>query len=159
MSSLVRARLRSLGTDQAGLSMIELGICLPFLCLMILGVVDLSMGVAGRVSLEQAAYRTLERATVGGVQSDYSNLQAEAATAANVPVGNVTVDNWLECNGTRQATIEAGCPQGQMASRYVQITIRSTYHPFFSLGPLGRAFYQSADGNVPIVAVAAVRVE
>jgi Flp pilus assembly protein TadG len=155
-------KLLSLRRDERGTSIIEFAFVAPILALFVMGLVDLSRGVAARASLDQAAYRTLERVTIGGsaaaAQTDYSYLATEAATAAGVPVTNVTVDNWLECNGTRQTDYDSTCPTGQMSSRYVQITIRSSFTPTFSYGPLGRSFYQNVNGSVAITAVHAVRI-
>lgn len=155
------ARLRTLQPallgDVRGTSVLELALVAPFLCLMLAGMIDLAMGFSARLSLEQAAYRTLERVTVGGTQGDYSYLRSEAATAAQVPEDQVTVENWLECNRVRQQDYEASCPPGQMTSRYIQITIRSTYRPSFGWGPLGQRFGQAPDGTIAINAVAAVR--
>lgn len=158
MITLLRSRGLGLVGDCRGTSVLELALVAPVLCLMLAGIIDLSMGFSSRLTLEQAAYRALERVTVGGSRDDYSYLRTEAATAAQVPEDQVTVTNWLECNQARQADYDATCQPGQMTSRYVQITIRSTYRPSFGWGPLGERFGQAADGTIPIVAVAAVRV-
>ena len=150
--------MRELGADTRGTSVMELALVAPVLCLMLAGIIDLSMGFSSRLTLEQAAYRALERVSVGGVQDDYSFLRAEAATAANVAESQVTVSQWLECNQVRQPAFDGSCPSTQQTGRYVQITINSTYRPSFGWGPLGTRFGQSADGTIPIQAIAAVRV-
>lgn len=158
MSFRSHPRLREVGADCRGTSVMELALVAPVLCLMLAGIVDLAMGFSSRLTLEQAAYRALERVMVGGVQDDYSFLRAEAASAAGVTEDKVTVDQWLECNQVRQPSFSGSCPSGQQTGRYVQITVNSTYRPSFSWGPLGTRFGQSADGTIPIQAIAAVRV-
>lgn len=158
VASLLRTPFVALVRDCRGVGIMELALITPVLAVMLIGIVDLSRGLAARASLAQAAYRTLERVTVGGAQNDYTYLQAEAAEAARVTPDRVTVEKWLECDGERQADYNAVCAPEKMISRYVQITIRSTYQPSFRYGPLSQTFGQTADGSVPITAVAAVRV-
>jgi len=153
-----RHRLEALARDERGASMIEFALFAPMLALMVMGISDVSMGYSRKLTVEQAAYRTLERVAVGSVQSDYSSLRTEAAAAAGVPVGNVTVTNWLECNGTRQADFNGLCGTGEMIARYVQIDIAASYTPSFSYGPLSRGL-GGEDGNVALSASAAVRVQ
>ena len=154
----LRLRLSRLARDARGASMIELGLFAPILAVMVMGISDVAMGFSRKLTLEQAAYRVLERVAVGSVQSDYSYLKAEAAAAAGVPESNVTVDSWLECDGVRQADFNAICPDGQMISRYVQIAIAGSYRPLFSAGPLARG-YGSAGGTVPIAVSTALRIQ
>jgi Flp pilus assembly pilin Flp len=144
--------LTGLRRDQRGASVIEFALFAPILAVMVMGVSDLAMGYSKKLVLEQAAYRSLEKVAVGTVQSDYTFLKAEAATAAGVPVTSVTVDNWLECDRVRQASFTGSCASGQMTSRYVEVSISSTYSPRFNYGPLGGS-------AVPISATAALRIQ
>lgn len=138
--------------------MIELGLFAPILAVMVMGISDVAMGYSRKLTLEQAAYRVLERVAVGSVQSDYTYLKPEAAAAAGVPESSVTVDSWLECDRVRQADFNAICADGQMISRYVQIGIAGSYRPSFSAGPLARR-YGAANGNVPISVSTALRIQ
>jgi len=144
--------------DRRGASVIELALIAPVLCIMLAGVIDLSMGLSSRLSLEQGAYRALERVSVANSAVDFAYLRAEAAEAAGVPEGQVRVENWLECNRVRQGNYDSTCPSGQMTSRYVEITINSTFSPSFPWGPLGRSFGMAPNGRIPVTAVAAVRL-
>lgn len=146
-----------LGGDERGASVIEFALFAPILALLVMGVSDLAMGYSRKLTIEQAAYRTLEKVAVGTVQSDYQYLKAEAATAAGVAQSAVTVDNWLECNRTRQDDFNGVCPDGEMISRYVRITIASSYTPRFNYGPLARGF--AVNGQVPISASTALRIQ
>ena len=149
---------RRLGRDERGSSMIEFALFAPILAVMVMGITDVSMGFSRKLTLEQAAYRSLERVAVGSVQSDYTYLRPEAAAAAGVPLANVTVDSWLECDGTRQTDFNGSCPETQMISRYVRISITGSFEPTFNYGPLARGL-AGADGNVPIAASAALRIQ
>jgi TadE-like protein len=154
----LRLRLKRLAGDARGASMIELGLFAPILAMMVMGISDVAMGYSRKLTLEQAAYRVLERVAVGSVQTDYDNLRAEAAAAADVPEDAVTIDSWLECDRVRQADFNAICPDGQMISRYVEIRIAGSYRPSFGAGPLAKR-YGGVDGNVPITVSTALRVQ
>lgn len=144
--------------DERGASAIEFALFAPILAMLVMGITDISMGYSRKLTLEAAAYRTLERVEVGTVQTDYSSLRPEAASAAGVPVENVTVDTWLECDNTRQADFNGNCNSGQMIARYVQINIRATFTPSFDYGPLAGRF-RSSNGNVPLTASASLRIQ
>lgn len=139
--------------------MLEFGLFFPFLALMLLGTIDLARGLATKFGIEQATQRTIELATLGNrPRADYSFLTAEAATAAGVPVGQVTLDQWLECNNTRQTNFTGNCPSGQQAARYVSITVWKDYTPMFEGIPfVGRI--ANANGKIRLTADSGVRVQ
>ena len=143
--------LSRLKRDERGASVIEVALFAPVLGVMLMGITDLAMGYARKLSLEQAAYRSLEKVAVGTVRTDYSFLRAEAASAAGVAESAVTVDNWLECDRARQTNFDGSCAAGTMTSRYVQVTINASYTPRFSVGPLAT--------SVPLQASAALRIQ
>lgn len=150
--------LARLWSDKAGTSVVELALLTPILAVTLMGVTDVSMAYTRKLALEQAAFRSLERIAGGNVVlPDYSFLAAEAATAAGVPVANVTVTNWRECNRVTQLTFEGTCPTGEMISQYVRVSIASSYRPMFFGGPL--AATAGGDGNVALTAAASVRVK
>src|SRR5687767_6083444 len=90
--------LRRLARDARGSSVVEFALAAPVLGLVVVGIADYGRGFSQRFALETAAHRTLERAAVGTTNTDYSFLRQEAATAAGVPIDDVTFDNWLECH-------------------------------------------------------------
>ena len=151
------SRLRRLGRDERGASIIEFALFAPILGLMVMGIADTAMSYATKLRFEQAAYTALEKVAVGSVQTDYSFLREDAATAAGVPVEDVEVDAWLECDGARQTSFTGACDNGQIITRYVRITIDSGYEPSFAYGPLAAA--ARSDGTIPVTASAAVRIQ
>ena len=158
MRNRLLQRLRTLGRDERGASMIEFAFFAPILAMMVMGITDVSMGFSRKLTLEAAAYRSLERVAVGSVQTDYSYLRPEAAAAAGVPVDDVAVDNWLECDGVRQTEFLGACTETQMTSRYVRISITGSFTPSFSYGPLARGVARD-DGTVPLTASTALRIQ
>jgi hypothetical protein len=142
--------LRALGRDEKGASILEFTLIAPFLGLLTMGIADYSRGFSERFALENAAHRTLERAGVGTTKSDYSFLKQEAATAAAVPVENVTLDNWLECGGTRMPNYTDPCEAGQQGARYIYIKIVKTYQLSMSLPGQASSMQLSGDAAVRV---------
>jgi len=152
----VRCRSFSeLARDKRGAGLIEFAIALPVLLVMMLGIVDVATCYSAQFTLEQAAARSLERVQVTGGRTERASVRAEAASAAGVPEANVTVEDWLECDGTRQSASVLLCPTGQGSARYLQVTINSSYAPYFAYSPLGA---RQGDGSVALTASSALRI-
>lgn len=146
--------------DRRGTSVVELALFLPFVALLLVGIVDLSNGVAARLMLSQAVNRTLEMAASHSLvadkdasEVDYDFLRTEAAAAAGVAEENVTLTTWLECDGERQDDYSGSCSSGETIARYLRIRIDSSFDPSFDVGPLG------GYGPVPLFAEAAMRIQ
>ena len=153
----VPATLQGLRRDHRGASILELGLVLPIIMVVLLGLIDVASLFSARMSLQQAAARALERVQVGNSRSDFSFVRTEAADAAQVPVSQVDQpETWLECNQVRQPATTQDCTGGQARARYIRVTIRSTYDPYFRYSPLGA---RNANGDVPLTAAAAVRYQ
>ena len=148
------SRLRRFGCafarDERGTSLVEFTLVAPFLGLLTVGIADYSRGFAEIFALESAAYRTLERAAVGGTQTSYDYLRQEAANAAGVPLANVTLDNWLECGGTRMASYDEPCQGGQQIARYIKLTIGKTFEPSFNWTNMSGPFRIKGDAAVRV---------
>ena len=145
----------ALARDERGVSMIEFGIIAPFLALMVGGMVDLSMGLSQRFSMQQALNRSIEmvqanrpHADADETDIDYGFLVKEVATAAGVAENKVTMTRWLECNGAKQASYDATCAQGTDSARYIELKVVKDF--------TGRMFVKT---TVPITAAAAVRIQ
>ena len=146
--------LRGIRREERGTSVVEFALFAPILAALLLGITDLAMGYARKMAVEQAANRALERVQVGSLMSSYAFVQAEAASAAGVPVNQVAVDHWRECAGTRQGTVTGTCPSGQERSIFVSVAITASYTPQFVHGVL-----PTVNGSVPITANASLRVQ
>lgn len=126
--------------DERGTSTIELALLAPFFSLLVLGTVDASRAVGEKIRLQQAAARTIELASAGGLDGDsWDNLSTEAAEAAKVSDKDVEVDRWLECNRQRQESFDGTCESNEEVGRYASITVRNQHVPWFadSLAGLG----------------------
>jgi len=125
-----------LSGDEGGASLIELALIMPFFASLVIGVVDLSRAYSAKLQLEQAAYRAIEKVQQYQADQDtYSTLSSEAttaATAAGFSNPSVTIDYWLECNGTRQATYDSTCSTASQSARWVKVDISAKFTPMFA---------------------------
>lgn len=151
-------RAGRLWRDESGVSVVELALVAPVLALLIMGMTDLARGLAARHNLEQAAYRVLEKVAVGSVQSDYTTLAPEAASAAGAGA-TASIDQWLECDGTRQPSFDGVCPDGQTPARYVRVTVNQNFAPSFSYSRATWKFLNLTNGVIPLSGTAALRVQ
>jgi len=75
--------IKNLARDERGASLIEMGLMLPILASLLIGMVDISRAYSAKLQLEQSAYRAIEKVQqYQTTQSTYSTLRSEAATAA-----------------------------------------------------------------------------
>ena len=131
--------IKSLVRDEGGASLIEMGLALPILSALLIGMVDMSRAYSAKLQLEQAAYRAIEKVQqYNTTASTYNTLKSEAAAAATaagftgVTEDNVTIDFWLECNGTRAADYNSVCPLNQAYARWVTVDINASFSPMFA---------------------------
>jgi Flp pilus assembly protein TadG len=125
-------RFTRLARDDRGASIVELALVAPVMASLLIGMVDLSRAYSHKLKLEQAAQRAIEKVQqYQTTTSTYGTLQTEAAAAAGVPTSNVTIDFWLECDGTRAGNYDSVCTTGQTYGRWVSVEITGTFSPMF----------------------------
>jgi len=132
-------RIKSLGRDESGASLIEMALAMPVLASLLIGMVDISRAYSAKLQLEQAAYRAIEKVQqYNTTASTYDTLKSEAASAATaagftgVTDSNVTIDFWLECNGTRSGDYNSVCAPNQTYARWVTVDINANFTPMFA---------------------------
>ena len=151
--------LRKIVRDERGTSLIETALIAPMLAAMIVGMVDLSRGYAAKLKLEQAAQRTIEKIqrhgyNVDGKTTD-ADLKTDAAAAAGVSSGDVTVTKTLRCGTAQTVTSWTGsCTEGQPFARYVQVSVQGSYTPLFAL-----TWNRTASSAYTIIGVAGMRIQ
>lgn len=155
--------LRNLSADDRGAALIEMALATPILAACLMGMVDLSRAYSERLQLEQATQRAIEKVFNNQTQStSYNTLKSEAVSAAQdagystVTAADVTIDYWLECNGTRQADYDTNCTDGQVYARYINVAIQKKFTPFF-----GTKYFPGAnsDGTFTLKADAGIRTQ
>jgi Flp pilus assembly protein TadG len=149
-----RTWLRPLLCDERGVSAVEFAFLIPILSVLILGIIDLGSGLSQRFTLQQAVNRSLEMVQANSVDTgteggtpDYSFLKTEVAAAAGVSEGNVTLTQWLECNGTRQGSYTGTCASDQDTARYLELRVTKAFK--------GKMYLKTTN----LVATSAVRVQ
>lgn len=148
--------LRDFASDERGTAVTELAIFAPVLAAMVIGIVDMSMAFGRKLSIEQAAQRSIEKVmqTTGTTTPD-ETIISEAAAQAEVPAENVTVTYRLECDEVHVADYSQVCDAGEIEARYLEVTVVDAYEPMFSLnfGPIGE------DGKYHMTAKAGMRIQ
>lgn len=134
-----KSLIRRLAANARGAAVIEYAIAAPFLILIMVGTIDLSRAFAAKTRLHAALSRTLEMAQLGTGDGSYDYLVAEAASAAGVPEEKVTLDKWIECDGTKK-DYEETCASGEETARYLELSIESDYTPMFDGAVFGTNF-------------------
>jgi Flp pilus assembly protein TadG len=137
--------IASLRCDERGASLIEMGLLLPVLSTVVIGVADVSRAYSQKLILEQAAYRAIERVQqYQSTESTYNTLKTEVVSATtdagftDVTASNVTIDYWLECNGVRQGDgtpgngYDAVCSSGQTYARWISVDVTHSFTPMFA---------------------------
>lgn len=132
---------RTLRRDERGVAFVEFGFLVPIFALFVLAIADLGQGLSQRFTMQAAVNRSLERLlvsrpTAGANDSgvDYTFIRQEAATAANVPLSQVTLTQYILCDGVRAAASATACPQNQEQARYLSLTINKNFTSSFYLG-------------------------
>lgn len=130
---------KSLRRDERGTSVIEMGLLLPVLATVVIGVADVSRAYSQKLLLEQAAYRSIEKVQqYYSSESTYDTLKNDAVTAASdagftdVTTSNVTVDYWLECSGARQSSYDSSCSTLPATARYITVDVTHNFTPMFA---------------------------
>lgn len=151
--------IRRIGGDERGVSVVELALFMPVLLVMLTGVVELSMFLAEKMRVEQAAYRAIELAQVAPTQISDADLKAQAASAAGVDESNVDVTRELRCASAVRTDYDAGCASGETVERYLTIDVRAQYQPHFPAQVASFFSDLDAQGAVPLAGTATLRVQ
>jgi hypothetical protein len=152
------ARLISIFRDERGNSVIEMALAAPVLASLLIGMVDISRAVSAKVTLEQAAQRTIEKVQARDFKtSDEPGLEADAEAAAGAG-SSADVDAWVECDhdGVHLDYDSGSCATGAYYARYVKVSVSSTFTPMF-----GTRFFPGANdnGTVDVSGQATLRVQ
>ena len=154
---------RTLAADETGTAVLELGLAIPVVFVMLLGMIDVARGFSMKLQLEQVAQRSIEKVMNG--QADRGQLEAikaEAASSADVATTAVTTSAWLECSSSGStptysyAPNDAGpCGTGKISRRYLRVTISKPFKPMFNFSWAG----VDANGYYNLIGVTSVRTQ
>jgi Flp pilus assembly protein TadG len=141
-SACLRALRGERGTD-----LVEFGLVLPFLCIVLVGAVDLGVGYYKSIEVSNAAYvgalfGTQNSTDITGMQNaavqDAANVGGMTATAV---YGCVCSQSTSSTTGVASCTTPPTCSgSGNMVVNYVQVTTSATYKPLFPWPGLPSSF-------------------
>jgi Flp pilus assembly protein TadG len=150
-------RFARIARDDRGASIIELALVAPILASLLIGMVDMSRAYSYKLNLEQSAQRAIEKVQqYQSTTSTYGTLKSEAADAAGVPASDVTIDYWLECDGSRQSDYNTSCSGSQTYARWVTVSVQGTFTPMFRSKYYPRA---NSNGTFTIIGKAGMRTQ
>ena len=136
-------KLKRLGGDERGVSVVELGLIAPVVALFIAGIIDLSQGLAQRFAMQQAVNRSLELLLAQPPEGDadeddvdFTYIAEEAAEVAGVDVEAVTLDRWLQCDEERMPNYTDDCEEGEDSARYLSLRIDKPFTGSFFVGEI-----------------------
>jgi len=156
------APLRLLARDERGASLIEMGMAMPVLAFVFMGVVDVSRGYAAKLQLEQSAQRALEKVQQAGYNhstttpNDLTALEDDAELAAGAG-SSATATAYLECRSGATVTTTAyngTCASGATKARYVSVSITKNYATTF-----GSVVGSNTNGSFTLTGEAAIRTQ
>ncbi len=149
-------RLSDFRSDRRGTATIELALIAPILATMVIGVIDISMAIGRKLSIEQAAQRSIEKVMqTTGETTAAETIIAEAAEQGEIPPENVTVTYRLECDATPVADYNAKCAAGEIESRYIEVNVVDSFTPMFPVRWAGLG----DDGKFHLSATAGMRTQ
>jgi hypothetical protein len=144
-----QTQLGRLVASQAGTSVVEAAVLLPALVMLFAMLFDLSAGFAQKLRAQQAAVRTVEYALNADLETVTPLLlTAEAANIAKVPMSQITINIWQECDGVKSSDITVPCLDAEQTARWLSISISSSYTPI--LGKLLPTTL-APDGTITVV--------
>ncbi|MFN3945229.1 MAG: TadE/TadG family type IV pilus assembly protein [Allosphingosinicella sp.] len=153
------ARLRALGGDERGVSVVELGLCLPVLAIILTGMLDLSMFLSSKMRAEQAAFRAIEIFQVAATPPDDAVMKDQAAKAAGVEPSAITITRALHCDGKAKAASVTVCPANETMERYLTVQVTATHSPAFPARFAKLFANVKPDGTIAVTGEATVRTQ
>ena len=127
--------LAKLLRDRAGNATIEIALVMPLVFTLALGGLDFGMGYRHKVEMQQFAQLGAEY-VMGTMEDLPTAVQVRQAVsdASGLPVGSVTVNTWIECNGVRPTIPAPHCVNpNAVQTDYMQISVRETYQPMLNI--------------------------
>lgn len=161
MRKLITLSACKLASDRRGFGAMELGLALPFLLLLCLGMIDASYLISTKIDYEQAAQRTTDFALAKRpTNSSTTYLIAEAKNASGLEADNITVELFLECDGEKQSNFNTTCPAGEASGRFVSVEISNDVATRFDWAGLANLIgYKVFDSAVTVTGDSLVRFQ
>ena len=130
--------IQSLATvlrDKRGNSAVELAMVMPLVLMMALGGIDFAMGFRHKIQMQQHAQTGAEY-VMGTMESLPTGVDVRKAVsdASGLPMGSVTADSWVECDGVKQSVPAPNCVNpAAVQTKYMTITVTEQWTPMLNI--------------------------
>lgn len=136
MGALLHRLVTRLRSDRSGAAIMEFALVTPILAMMLLGMIDISLWITARMSVERAARAGAEYSVLHGFnQSAIATAVTSATKTRSTYMSTITASpaatQWCGCpseTGVTTAACGSTCTGGADAGTYVTANAQSTYH-------------------------------
>ena len=108
---------------------------MPLVLMFALGGIDFAMGYRHKIEMQQTAQLGAEY--VMGTMEDLPTaieVRQAISDASGMPVGSITVDTWIECDGVKPTIAAVICVNPTaVQTDFMTITVRDTYTPMLNI--------------------------
>ncbi|MFZ5608107.1 MAG: hypothetical protein ACOY99_00690 [Pseudomonadota bacterium] len=123
-------RLKALAHDRAGTGVAELALMAPLLALMMVALVDVSLGLGFKLKLQRTAKAASELALVKRpVNNDVSYIEDAARQAYQSPTLMAQAALQCECPDGTAVACGDPCPGGARRQTYLAVDVSDAYRP------------------------------
>ncbi|MXO50482.1 hypothetical protein GRI42_04085 [Erythrobacter gaetbuli] len=121
--------------DRGGNATIEIALVMPLVLMFALGGIDFAMGYRHKIEMQQTAQLGAEY--VMGTMEDLPTaieVRQAISDASGMPVGSITIDTWIECDGVKPTIAAPICVNPTaVQTDFMTITVRDTYTPMLNI--------------------------
>ena len=151
--------LKRLRTDTCGAALVEFAFIAPVLGMMLIGLVDVSMYISSRLTVQRAAraggeYAVLNTYDATKIAGAISAATAQQSAYMSAIEASPAPTKWCACpdaaTGLTAKTCGQKCTSGLTAGTYVTANARSTYSTVFAWPGLARSSTITASSVVRI---------
>jgi Flp pilus assembly protein TadG len=139
--------------DVRGVAAIELAIIAPILAVMIVGTVDLGLGIYCKMRVQNAAQAGAEYAALNGFNSNGISDAVLSATTSPGLVASPAPSQFCGCAtnaGITTAACGSTCPGGSAPGSYAKVSAQNSYTTLLPYPLLPRSFTFTAQATVKI---------
>ena len=139
--------------DNCGNATIEIALVMPLVLTFALGGIDFGMGYRHKIEMQQTAQLGAEY-VMGSMEDPPTVVEVRQAIsdATGLPLGQITVDQWVECDGVKPTIGALKCiDPSAVQTEYMTISVSDTYTPMLNINGIADfATTQTHTGSVTL---------
>ena len=146
-------RIKAICDDVCGVAAIELAVIAPVLALMLVGMVDLGIGIYRKMQVQNAVQAGAQFAVLYGFNADLIAKAVLSATPAQGLTATPAPSKSCGCPTTTSVTVAtcgSPCSGGSVARTYVKVFAQNTYTTLLSYPLFPRSFTFTAQAMVKL---------